>query len=295
MLRANVSIMSISGSSLKSFSGVSDEDVTPLLTGSWGAVVDEGVVAALLGFVPVLPLVLPFVLLPSGVAADARYSPLAISICVLPIKSDMADTRRRISVRLIRLLDPPPLDRDPDLLLDELLFALPPPPPLAPGLLWDSGTSLDRDLVIELSSSSRASRSLVYWLRPFFLCVGRPPLDLDCAMAGADVGGGVSGDGWEGRGGAERGAVVGAGVADCEGALVAVAEVFPLVETAAGVDFSGAGADVVRVAAAARVVARGASSDGSESSTLRRSARPLRLLAASARCRSFSSLSARSR
>lgn len=304
--------MSKSGSFLKSFSGAPSEETPLLVTGSWGADVDDGVVAALLGFVATFPLpALP----PSGVAtADARYSPPAISICVLPIKSDMAETRRRISFRLTRLFAAPPLERDPD-----LLFWWPwEPPPLELGLPCPlSGTSLDRDRVMELSSS-RASLSFVYWLRPFFLWVGRPPLDLDCAIAGAEVGGGVSGDGWEGRGGAERGAAAGTGVADREGALVGVAEVFPLVEAVAGVAMGSTGADVVRVATAARVVANGASSDGSESvfksvlcfltlargvvacivslpSTLRRSARPLRLLAASARCRSFSSLSTRSR
>lgn len=249
------------------------------------ALAPDGVDGVLL---PLAPLVVFGPWLASGVDSDPRYSLLAISICVLLMKSDMADTRRRISVSETRLLELP-LARDPALLL---LC----PEPLAPDLLYPfSGTSRDRDRVMEFCSS-RKSRSLVYWLRPFFLCVGRPPLDLESAMAGADVGGGVSGDGCDGRGGADRGATVEVGVETGGGAVVGVLVDLVSVDDAAGAAVVDVviGADVTRAAEEdGRTI--GTSSDGSESSALRRSARPFRLLAASARCRSFSSRSVRSR
>ena len=129
------------------------------------------------------------------------------------------------------------------------------------------------------------------------MCVGRPPFDLESAIAGADVGGGVSGEGCDGRDGTDRGAAAAVGVADVAGALVGVvAVVVPTADDAVGaVPRAGDGADVFRVVADGARAARGTSSEGSESSARRRSARPFRLLAASARCRSFSSLSTLSR
>ena len=156
-----MSIISISGSSLKSFCGAGEPvspfaPFAPLVPGR-GITAEDGVVGVLLPLVGVVPLAVLGACapaLPSGVDSDPRYSLLAISICVLLIKSDMADTRRRISVKETRLLALP-LARDPALLLWW-------PAPLAPDLPCPlSGTSLDRDRVIEFCSSRR-SRSLVY-------------------------------------------------------------------------------------------------------------------------------------
>ncbi len=304
MSRVRMSIISVIGSCVKFFSCSSVlEPPFPI----WCADVDDGVVAAEL---PPPLAALPEPAPPSWAApsADARYSPPAISICVLPMKSDMAATRRRISVRLMRLLLPP-FGRDQDLLW--WLFEVLPEAGLFGPL---SGTSRDRERVAEFWSS-RASRSLVYWLRPFFLCIGRPPLLFDMDMATEELGGGVSGDGCEGRAGADRCTFEEVGVADEEDAFAgAEFELIPA-EVAVGVAAGAAGIETVRFVAAERDTS-GTSSEGSESapelaseacmsaveasamslpSPRRRSARPLRLLAASARCRSFSSFSDRSR
>jgi len=91
-----------------------------------------------------------------------------------------------------------------------LLLEASSPAPLDPVALLVSCTSRDCDRAGD--PSSRASRSLVYWFRPFFFWVGLLLFDFD-GFDDAAVTGGVSGDRRDGGGGGSTCGIVSSFVA----------------------------------------------------------------------------------